>query len=90
MKKWDAEQRPDFLEIAFSAERSVEDEIGELSKSTMGTIFLSYTFMFLYIILSLGKWTSFKQLLVNIKRLFLCLYISGSQNYFQSSKFKTV
>lgn len=79
MKKWDAEDRPDFMEIAFSAERSVEDEIEELSKSTIGTVALSYTFMFLYIILALGKWSGLKQIfvsgfVVNLIPLFVFLF----------------
>ena len=35
MHKWDSEERPDYMEIAFNSERSIEDE---LDKETYGDI----------------------------------------------------
>lgn len=54
------------MEIAYSAERSIQDEIEELSKSTTSTIAISYTVMFIYITLSLGKWTKIQDIMVRI------------------------
>ncbi|XP_038664466.1 NPC intracellular cholesterol transporter 1 [Scyliorhinus canicula] len=42
------------LTIAFSAERSIEDEINRESNSDINTIIISYAIMFLYISISLG------------------------------------
>nr|XP_023012614.1 Niemann-Pick type protein homolog 1B-like [Leptinotarsa decemlineata] len=63
LKKYDVEERPDFMDIAFNAERSIQDEIEELSKSTAWTVIVSYSAMFVYITLSLGHITSCKNFL---------------------------
>ncbi|XP_058790036.1 NPC intracellular cholesterol transporter 1 homolog 1b-like [Phymastichus coffea] len=55
MKKWDKEERPEFMEVAFSTERSVEDELEKTSKAEGVTTAISYTVMFVYIALALGQ-----------------------------------
>ncbi|XP_032421696.1 NPC intracellular cholesterol transporter 1 [Xiphophorus hellerii] len=55
------------LTIAFSAERSVEDEIDRESNSDISTIVISYAIMFIYISLALGHIHSFRRLLVDSK-----------------------
>lgn len=45
----------DIMEIAFSAERSIEDGIQELSEAEMSTVIISYVVMFVYIMIALGK-----------------------------------
>lgn len=67
LKKWDEEERPSYIDIAYSAERSIEDEIRELSKSTASTVVMSYLIMFAYVTLTLGKFTSFKYFLLDSK-----------------------
>ncbi|CAH1282722.1 unnamed protein product [Diabrotica balteata] len=67
LKHWDKSERPSNMSIAFSAERSIQDEIQELSKSTMWTVIISYTVMFIYIIINLGKFTSFHNILLESK-----------------------
>lgn len=52
------------LTIAFSAERSIEDELDRESNSDISTIVISYAIMFLYISLALGHIQSFRRLLV--------------------------
>lgn len=52
------------LTIAFSSERSVEDEINRESNSDISTIVISYAIMFLYISLALGHISSLRRLLV--------------------------
>ncbi|KAF6030906.1 NPC1 [Bugula neritina] len=42
--------------IAYSAERSIEDELARASKSDVATIAISYLAMFLYIACALGDW----------------------------------
>ncbi|XP_037313117.2 NPC intracellular cholesterol transporter 1 [Pungitius pungitius] len=62
------------LTIAFSAERSIEDEIDRESKSDISTIVVSYAIMFIYISLALGHINSFRRLMVDSK---ISLGISG-------------
>ncbi|XP_034038558.1 NPC intracellular cholesterol transporter 1 [Thalassophryne amazonica] len=62
------------LTIAFSAERSIEDEINRESNSDIKTIVLSYIIMFVYISLALGHIHSCSRLLVDSK---ISLGISG-------------
>lgn len=53
------------MEIAFSAERSIEDEIARESESEVITVVLSYVVMFIYITVALGKLTKIENMLVN-------------------------
>ncbi|XP_061653506.1 NPC intracellular cholesterol transporter 1 isoform X2 [Phyllopteryx taeniolatus] len=55
------------LTIAFSAERSVEDEINRESNSDISTVVLSYAIMFVYISLALGHIHSCRRLPVDSK-----------------------
>ncbi|XP_036374709.1 NPC intracellular cholesterol transporter 1 [Megalops cyprinoides] len=55
------------LTIAFSAERSIEDEIDRESNSDISTIVVSYAIMFVYISLALGHINSLRRLLVDSK-----------------------
>ncbi|XP_068196952.1 NPC intracellular cholesterol transporter 1 [Antennarius striatus] len=55
------------LTIAFSTERSIEDEIDRESKSDISTIAISYIIMFVYISLALGHIQSIGRLLVDSK-----------------------
>lgn len=64
MRIWELEQTSDLMEIAYNAERSIQDEIEKLSQSTAGTVAISYFVMFVYITLALGKWTNFQDIMV--------------------------
>ncbi|TNN25919.1 Niemann-Pick C1 protein [Liparis tanakae] len=55
------------LTIAFSSERSIEDEINRESNSDISTIVISYAIMFVYISLALGHINSFRRLMVDSK-----------------------
>lgn len=55
------------LTIAFSAERSIEDEIDRESDSDISTIVMSYAIMFIYISLALGHIHSLRRLMVDSK-----------------------
>lgn len=44
------------MSIAFSAERSIQDEINRESQSDVATILISYTVMFIYIAFALGQY----------------------------------
>ncbi|KAK9538617.1 hypothetical protein VZT92_003779 [Zoarces viviparus] len=55
------------LTIAFSSERSIEDEIDRESNSDIGTIVLSYAIMFIYISLALGHINSCRRVMVDSK-----------------------
>lgn len=69
LKYYEANEKPDFMDMAFSAERSIEDEIARESDSEITTVVISYIVMFIYIALALGKFTSFKNALLNTKLL---------------------
>lgn len=53
------------MEIAYSAERSVEDEISRVSSSELGTVAISYVVMFLYIAIALGRYSFNERFLVS-------------------------
>ncbi|XP_066143924.1 NPC intracellular cholesterol transporter 1 homolog 1b-like [Euwallacea fornicatus] len=68
MKSWDgSKDKPSFMNVAFSAERSIQDEIERQSSSEMITVIISYLVMFSYIAISLGKITRFKGILLESK-----------------------
>ncbi|XP_066258560.1 NPC intracellular cholesterol transporter 1 homolog 1b-like [Euwallacea similis] len=68
MKAWDAsEDKPPFMNVAFSAERSIQDEIERQSNSEMITVIISYMVMFVYIAISLGKIVRFREILLESK-----------------------
>lgn len=52
------------MDIAFTAERSIQDAITELSEAETGTVLISYSVMFIYVSLALGKLNSFRKFLV--------------------------
>lgn len=65
MKNWTA-KKPAFMDIAFTSERSIEDELNRESQSDIVTILVSYIIMFGYIAVSLGQIRSCARLLVRI------------------------
>ena len=54
------------LTVAYTSERSVEDEINRESNSDIITILVSYLLMFVYIAVALGQFNSCKRILVCI------------------------
>ncbi|XP_049817202.1 NPC intracellular cholesterol transporter 1 homolog 1b-like [Aethina tumida] len=75
MKEWQASrEEDDILEVAFSAERSIEDEIDRESRGEVSTVVISYVVMFVYIAVALGRFNSFTNLLKESK---LSLGIGG-------------
>ncbi|XP_075217206.1 Niemann-Pick type C-1a isoform X2 [Lycorma delicatula] len=67
MVNWTKTQKPDFMNVAFSSERSIEDELDRESRSDILTILVSYLIMFAYIALSLGQIRRFSSLLTDSK-----------------------
>ena len=63
---------PKFMDLAFRAERSIEDELERESVSEAITVVISYLLMFLYISLALGSFNSFRSMLVSIKIIKIC------------------
>ncbi|XP_050702417.1 NPC intracellular cholesterol transporter 1-like isoform X2 [Eriocheir sinensis] len=55
------------MDVAFSAERAVNDELMRESKGDVYTVLISYCVMFAYIALALGDFTSCRRLLVDSK-----------------------
>lgn len=54
MKNWTTTSKPDYMDVAYFSERSVEDELDRESHSDVSTIIMSYLIMFLYIVFTLG------------------------------------
>lgn len=67
MRNWTATEKPDFMDIAFTSERSIEDELDRESQSDVVTILISYLIMFAYIAVSLGQVNKCSRLLIDSK-----------------------
>lgn len=65
MKNYLENEMPSFLEIAFSSERSIEDELERQSSSEVVTVVVSYMIMFIYISVALGEVNSLSRLFVS-------------------------
>lgn len=55
MSEWNRERRPEFMDVAWTTEKSIEDELDRTSKGEVITVIISYHVMFVYIALALGK-----------------------------------
>ncbi|XP_056644165.1 NPC intracellular cholesterol transporter 1-like isoform X3 [Diorhabda sublineata] len=67
MKNWTGTQKPFYMDIAFTSERSIEDELDRESRSDVVTILISYMIMFAYIAISLGQVNKCSRLLIDSK-----------------------
>lgn len=67
LKSWKANEAwKQNLNIEYSSERSILDEITRASESDVGTIAISYVLMFLYIAFGLGQYKSVSRLMVSV------------------------
>lgn len=73
MKNWTQTEKPAYMDIAFTSERSIEDELNRESQSDILTILVSYLIMFAYIAVSLGQIRNCSHLLVSLFFKFLFL-----------------
>ncbi|XP_068212553.1 NPC intracellular cholesterol transporter 1-like [Palaemon carinicauda] len=55
------------MDIAYTSERSIQDEVQRMSEGDVLTIAISYSIMFLYISLALGGYSRFSRLLIDSK-----------------------
>ncbi|CAL1681672.1 unnamed protein product [Lasius platythorax] len=55
MAKWNQDGRPDFMDVAWTTEKSIQDELDRTSKAEVITMVISYLVMFVYIALALGR-----------------------------------
>ncbi|XP_012286776.1 Niemann-Pick C1 protein isoform X2 [Orussus abietinus] len=67
MKNWTATKKPAYMDVAFTSERSIEDELDRESQSDILTILVSYIIMFAYIAVSLGQIRTCSRLLIDSK-----------------------
>ncbi|XP_039756217.1 NPC intracellular cholesterol transporter 1 isoform X2 [Pararge aegeria] len=67
MKNYTENEMPEYMDIAYTSERSIEDELDRGSKSDVLTILVSYFIMFAYIAISLGRFTTCSRLLIDSK-----------------------
>ncbi|XP_076621985.1 NPC intracellular cholesterol transporter 1 homolog 1b [Colletes latitarsis] len=55
MKEWDTNERPEFMDVAYNTEKSIQDELDRSSKAEVSTMVFSYALMFVYVAFALGK-----------------------------------
>ncbi|EFN63960.1 Niemann-Pick C1 protein [Camponotus floridanus] len=55
MAKWDQNDRPNFMDVAWTTEKSIQDELDRTSKAEVITMVISYLLMFVYVALALGR-----------------------------------
>ncbi|XP_050474813.1 NPC intracellular cholesterol transporter 1 homolog 1b-like isoform X2 [Bombus huntii] len=55
MKEWDVKERPEFMDVAYTTEKSIEDELERSSKAEAVTVIFSYVLMFLYVAFALSE-----------------------------------
>ncbi|XP_072764565.1 NPC intracellular cholesterol transporter 1 homolog 1b isoform X2 [Anoplolepis gracilipes] len=55
MAKWNDNGRPNFMDVAWTTEKSIQDELDRSSKAEVVTIVISYLLMFVYVAFALGK-----------------------------------
>lgn len=67
MQDWVVTNKSSVMSIAFTSERSIEDELFRESKSDVSTILVSYLIMLLYIAISLGHAKEFRRILLDSK-----------------------
>ena len=68
MKKWEANKTlSSNLTVAYTSERSIQDEISRASESDVATIAISYCLMFLYIAVGLGQFRSLGRMMVSLR-----------------------
>ncbi|XP_053973229.1 NPC intracellular cholesterol transporter 1 homolog 1b-like [Hylaeus volcanicus] len=68
MKEWDVIDRPKFMDVAYSSEKSIQDELERSSRAEVSTVVFSYALMFVYVTVALGKIScSFKGYFTNSK-----------------------
>lgn len=73
------------MTVSFSTERSIQDELDRESRSDVYTILISYMAMFLYITLTLGKFTMFSNCCSGDDRT-----IDGTQNRYDPTQVRPV
>ncbi|KAK7790449.1 hypothetical protein R5R35_009492 [Gryllus longicercus] len=55
MDNWDANERPNFIEVSYTAERAVEDALAAGSRADAPTVAVSYIVMVAYVAVALGR-----------------------------------
>ena len=63
MHSW-TKTKPDYMDVAYTSERSIEDELDRASHSDVATILISYIIMFAYIAIALGQVRTWSRVLV--------------------------
>ncbi|XP_017791086.1 PREDICTED: Niemann-Pick C1 protein-like [Habropoda laboriosa] len=55
MKEWVRKERPEFMDVAYVTEKSIQDELERSSKAEIITVIFSYALMFIYVGFALSK-----------------------------------
>jgi Niemann-Pick C1 protein len=65
LKDYVKSNKSELMDVAYRAERSIEDELKRESEGEIVTVVISYLIMFLYIAVNLGQINQFSRMLVN-------------------------
>lgn len=84
MKKYVEFDNPPYMDIAFSSERSIEDELERASRGEVLTVSISYLLMFVYITVALGEKDSWSRIFVSFtcKTVYFQLFLTGCFTFF--------
>ena len=79
MKEWASkEENSKYMDVAFTAERAIEDELNRETYMDVAIIALSYILMFAYITFSLGRITTLRRFVVRTKKqIFVLIMVSS-------------
>ncbi|XP_059062225.1 NPC intracellular cholesterol transporter 1 homolog 1b-like [Achroia grisella] len=67
LQEYEMNRKPDFIDLAYGAERSIEDEIERVSVAEAVPIAISYVLMFAYVTVALGNVRNCKTWLIDSK-----------------------
>lgn len=75
MEKWNQDGRPIFMDVAWTTEKSIQDELDRTSKAEVITVVISYLVMFVYVAIALGR------IKASVVGCLVSLIITIAQNY---------
>ena len=79
MKEWNVNERPEYMDVAYTTEKSIEDELERSSKSEAITVIISYMLMFFYVAFALNEMKcSIKKYFVSFSFLYIFIYFTYS------------
>lgn len=66
LRDWAQNRKPKNIEFSYYTERAVQDELEKLKHADLWTVSISYMLMFVYITIGLGRFRSWRTILVRM------------------------